>query len=189
MGIFDEFNDPLQFEARGGLFGRLASLQPEQSFGFPLGQIQGPNWPDAAATPENSTGPQVTAAPALQPAQSYPQSPSVLQPPDSGQTQNIRIGNYWLPQFGRAEPQQPVASPDFGDRLSAGFQSWAHTPLGNPFAALANGITGLSTGQRVVQPTTQQAASSQSDPVWTPAGTIPSAPRNPILRRRYGNGR
>jgi hypothetical protein len=32
--------------------------------------------------------------------------------------------------------------------LSAGFQSWVHTPLGNPFGALANGIAGLNSGQR-----------------------------------------
>jgi hypothetical protein len=188
MSIFDEFNDPLQFEASGGLFGRLLSLQPGQSFGSSVGQVQSANRPDAAVTPGNPAGPQ-TAAPVAQPEQSHPQLPSAWQPPDYGQTQNIRIGNYGMPQFGRAEPQQPMAPPDLGDRLSAGFQSWAHTPVGNPFAALANGITGVSTGQRVVQPTTQQGASSQSDPVVTPAGTIPSSPRIPISRRRYGNGR
>jgi hypothetical protein len=36
----------------------------------------------------------------------------------------------------------------FGDRLSAGFQSWAQTPVGNPIAALANGIAGFGSGQR-----------------------------------------
>ena len=46
-------------------------------------------------------------------------------------------------------PSATVPSPlSLGDRLSAGFQSWAHTPVGSPFEAIANGIQGLSTGQR-----------------------------------------
>ncbi|WP_315831126.1 hypothetical protein [Bradyrhizobium prioriisuperbiae] len=48
-------------------------------------------------------------------------------------------------QASQASPQNP----DFGDRLSAGFQSWAHTPVGSPFAGLANGIQGFESGQRV----------------------------------------
>ena len=53
-----------------------------------------------------------------------------------------------MPQFGGAGTSQPdQPTPDLGDRLSAGFQSWAHTPLGNPFAGIANGIAGFNSGQ------------------------------------------
>jgi hypothetical protein len=61
----------------------------------------------------------------------------------------MAIGNDQMPQFGSADgsqaPQQP---PDLGDRLSAGFQSGAHTPIGNSFAALGNGVACLGSGQR-----------------------------------------
>jgi hypothetical protein len=84
-----------------------------------------------------------------QPGAGFDQAPSVQQTPDYGQTQNVAVGGYQMPQFGRADIsprlQQP---PDFGDRLSAGFQNWAHTPVGNPFAALANGVAGFGSGQR-----------------------------------------
>ncbi len=39
--------------------------------------------------------------------------------------------------------QQPSASP-----LATSFQSWANTPVGNPMAALSNGISSLSSGRR-----------------------------------------
>src|SRR5260221_12262974 len=164
MGLFDDYFDPQQFEAGGGLLGRLLSLQqqqqgqyqPGQGFGPPYGQ---PYEGDSAkavqdAIPQNRP---------IQPAgQGAPPTPFASQPPDYGQTQNIPIGNYLMPQFGRAEPPQPVqGAPDFGDRLSAGFQSWAHTPVGNPFAALANGITGFNSGQRTGQPTMPQDPTAQ----------------------------
>jgi hypothetical protein len=83
------------------------------------------------------------------PGAGFDQTPSVPQTPDYGQTQNITIGGYQMPQFGRADIAPPLRQPpDFGDRLSAGFQNWAHTPVGNPFAALANGIAGFGSGQR-----------------------------------------
>jgi hypothetical protein len=65
--------------------------------------------------------------------------------------------------------QQP---PDLGDRLSAGFQSWAHTPIGNRFAALGNGVVGLGSGQRtdpagiaqqILQPRIESAGNAHED--------------------------
>ena len=86
-------------------------------------------------------------------------TPAGPQTPDYGQTQNIAIGDYRMPQFGRADVSQAISQPpDLGDRLSAGFQSWAHTPVGNPIAALANGIAGLGSGQR-----TDPSANPQQD--------------------------
>jgi hypothetical protein len=85
------------------------------------------------------------------------------------------IGNYQMPQFGRPDVPQPVQpTPDFGDRLSAGFQSWAHTPVGNPFAALANGITGFNTGQRTDQKPQSRGANSQND-AQQPVVRLPDA--------------
>ena len=169
MGLFDDYFDPQQFEAGGGLLGRLLSLQqmqgqyqPGQGFGPPYGQ---PSEGDSAKVLQDAIPQNRSIQPA---AQGVP--PPASQPPDYGQTQNIPIGNYLMPQFGRAEPPPPVhGAPDFGDRLSAGFQSWARTPVGNPFAALANGITGFNSGQRTGQPTIPQEPLSQ-DQARLPAG-------------------
>jgi len=68
-----------------------------------------------------------------------------------------------------AAPPQPGA-PGIGDRLSAGFQSWARTPLGNPWLGMANGIQGLSSGQRVDPEGQRQALFAQA----TQPGSAPS---------------
>ena len=87
------------------------------------------------------------------------QALAVAQTPNDGPTSYMPIGNYQMPQFGRPDVPQPVQpTPDLGDRLKtrrfSGLE--AHTPVGNPFAALANGITGFNTGQRTDQkPVTQ----------------------------------
>jgi hypothetical protein len=119
MGLFDSYFDPQQFEDGGGLLGRMLSLQqqqgqyqPGEGFGVPYGQA-----PERANTAEGAASP-----------------PAAWQTPDYGQTQNIRIGSYQMAQFGRPEPPQAAPQPpDLSDRLGAGFQSWAHTPVGNPF--------------------------------------------------------
>jgi hypothetical protein len=48
----------------------------------------------------------------------------------------------------QATSQPQAQTPDLGDRFNSGFQGWAHTPAGNPFAALANGVSGFSSVQR-----------------------------------------
>jgi hypothetical protein len=148
MGLFDDYFDPQTFSGdSGGLLGRLQLQQ---------GQYQpGPGFDLTPSVPQSS----LTA------------TPSVPQTPDSGQTQNIAIGGYQMPQFGRADVPQPVQQPvqqpsDLGDRLSAGFQSWAHTPVGNPMAAIANGITGFGSGQRTDQ--AQAGVVSSQTPSSTP---------------------
>lgn len=85
--------------------------------------------------------------------------------PTAGQD-TIAVGNYQMPKIGfnipGAEPSVPAASPSppasnaaasslstepsFGDRLLAGFQSFANSKALLP--ALANGAVGFSTGQR-----------------------------------------
>jgi hypothetical protein len=193
MGLFDGYFDPDQFQDSGGLLGRLLSLQQQ-------GQYQ----PSDSFDPQASTdaGPP-SSVPMSRPA--LPADGSVTNPqtPDDGLTQNISTGDNQMPQppglsdrlsagfqswaqtpvgnpfaalangiagFGSGQrtdaagltPAQNQAlgpSPDLGDRLSAGFQSWAHTPVGNPFAALANGVAGLNSGQR-----TDAAGMAQQNP-------------------------
>jgi hypothetical protein len=147
MGLFDGYFDAEQFQDSGGLLGRLLSLQQQQ------GQYQSAAGFDSqvAANGQASSEPQISALlPTLRPT--LPTNGPAASPPtpDYGQTQNIPIGNdYQMPQFGRADVSLPAQQPpDLGDRLSAGFQNWAHTPVGNPFAAFANGIAGMSSGQR-----------------------------------------
>jgi hypothetical protein len=91
----------------------------------------------------------------------------------------------------------PVQTPDLGNRLGAAFQSWAQTPVGNPFAALANGVTGFNTGQTsvpngasLVQPPTSSNSDRASAPIQgalNPAvsNAAPTAPvrRLAVIRR------
>ena len=168
MALFDSYFDPQQFGSDGGgLLSRLMAVAQQQ------GQYQ----PGAGFGPQSTAGdgpassvPQ-TPVPLPMPRPVIPNSgPASLNPqtPDYGQTQNIPIGDYRMPQFGRADILRGAQPPpDFGDRLGAGFQSWAHTPVGNPIAALANGIAGLSTGQRTdapgVTPSQGQAPAGSPD--------------------------
>ena len=131
MALFDSYFDPQQFQDSGGLLGRLLSLQ----------QAQGQYQPGEGFDPQSSA-----------------QAPSMPQTPASPSLQSP------APQFGGAVVSQAAPqAPDFGDRLNAGFQNWAHTPVGDPFGAIANGIAGFGAGQRT------DAAGSASSQTPTPA--------------------
>ncbi len=71
------------------------------------------------------------------------------------QTQQERDAGVLPPMFGTQGPQggQQSQEPGFGDKLAAGFKSWAMTPQGNPFAAIANASEGFSTGKVSDTPT------------------------------------
>jgi hypothetical protein len=143
MGFFDRYFEPQEFEVGRGLLGRLQSLQGDQSAYQAGGQFGG--WPDARLAGNPSSGPATSQRPIEQlsaaPAETGPQYPD-------GVSSLMRIGNYFMPQFGASQAVQSAQpQPDVGDRLSAGFRSWAYTPVGNPFAALANAITGFTSGQ------------------------------------------
>lgn len=127
MGLFDSYFDPNGYTGVAGLFSRLAG----SNFQLPVSRGFDPTRQDVA---------------------------------DYGQTSNIPIGNYMMPAFGTPDPAQlpmnaqatqgqlaPVApqavpAPQQGGFMT-GFQNWATTPVGNPMAALANGIRGFTTGQ------------------------------------------
>lgn len=148
MSLFDGYFDPDQFEPDGGLLGRLLSLQRQQ------GQYQpAPGFDGSGDQPANSGS---ATAPVN----------AVAQAVSSGPTGFMKIGNYQMPQFGNADTSQTVPpTPGLGDRLSAGFQSWAHTPVGNPFAGLANGLAGFAAGQTVAAtgPAPSHAAAQSPD--------------------------
>jgi len=170
MGLFDGYFDPQQFGEGGGLLGRLLALQP----------MQGLYQPDAGFDPQVSAGNgQAGAAlmplPLPMPRPTLPANGPAVDPrtPDYGQSQKIPVDDYQMPQFGRADVLQAAQQPpDLGDRPSAGFQSWAHTPVGSPIAALANGIAGVSPGQRtdpanlaqqIMQPRIDSADNTRQD--------------------------
>lgn len=176
---FDSGQSP--FEAGGGLIGRLTSLLQTQGQYLPT-DVFPPYAPPSggAGNAPSPAGPTARGAAAPN---------SVQQPPDYGQTQNIRVGDYWMPQFGRPQPAAQAAPADFGDRLSAGFQSWAHTPVGNPFAALANGIAGYNAGQFVADPSMSRSSAQQSAtggsgaPVAYPQAGSTFLPRSAVRRK------
>ena len=96
MSIFDDYGDPLQFEAGGGLFGRLISLQqtqgrcqPEQGFEAPDGQVHAASRADGAAGLVSPIGPQIAAARVMQPMQ----TPAVGIPSLRIPISNRRYGN------------------------------------------------------------------------------------------------
>jgi hypothetical protein len=132
MSLFDDYFDPEQFQLGGGLFGRLLSLRPDLD----------PSQAGAGdASPQDPSDAQATAV-SQAPLQPVASQASL----NAGSAQNIAMPDNSQP----AMPASTVASqaappsPDFGARLSAGLQSWAQTPVGSPFAALANGITGFN---------------------------------------------
>ncbi len=96
--------------------------------------------------------------------------PQMAGTPNYGQTSNVNIGGYQMPQFGRAPtqdlaalpqnamptqgqlppqqaPVQDSGGPGFGDRLMAGLGGF--TNAGGPLQAIGNLVTGLATGQRM----------------------------------------
>jgi hypothetical protein len=154
MGLFDDYFAPQQFEG-GGLLGRMLSLQQQQGQYQPSQGFEATSGQPASVEPP----PQFPSAASIMPIASVQQGP--------GPRAYIPIGNYLMPQFGGAGMPQPP-TPDLGDRLSAGFQSWAHTPLGNPFAGIANGISGFSSGQTVGQPSQQNSPPRTDTPQQRP---------------------
>jgi hypothetical protein len=146
MGLFDGYLDPGQFQASGGLLGRLLSLPQMQG----LYQPSMDSDPQVSADKGQAAGAQMSVPLSMPRPILQANGPAVNpQTPVYWPTQAAPMGDYQMPQFGRVDVSQAVQQPpDPGDRLSAGLQSWAHTPVGNPVAGLANGITGQSYGRR-----------------------------------------
>ncbi|WP_298255826.1 hypothetical protein [Bradyrhizobium sp.] len=146
MGLFDDYFDPDQFQDSGGLYGRLLSVRPDLAFQSSSG-ADAPNSFDGSALP----APQTSFSPAAaQPALDATQASSAGAASAPDPTQNsLSSANLQSSPSADANVSQAPSTFDFGAHLNAAFQKWAQTPVGNPFAALANGITGFNT----VQPT------------------------------------
>lgn len=112
----------------GGLLDLIRQSQPNfQMGGLPSDQAQ------YQPTDAMAQAPQFAPQAPQQPMQATPQQPMAapqIQP---------------APQVAQPAPQSP--SPGIGDRLSAGFQSFANS--GGPLQAIANGIGGAITGHRM----------------------------------------
>jgi len=179
MGLFDDI-DPDQFQHSGGILGRLLSL-PQAN----VSQSGGGS--DPQSDPYSDNSPQALASSGAGGAQAMPSASDLgtrlgagLQSwaqtpagnPFAALVNGINGFNNTQPAAGvagaaAASASAPQASaqaqpPNFGDRLGTGFQSWAQTPVGSPFAGLANGITGFNTGQVVVAPATAKLAQAQA---------------------------
>jgi hypothetical protein len=146
MGLFDGYFDPDQFQDSGGLFGRLLSLHPELDFSQ-TGAGGDPQIPFAGS----AFAPQASSPPgALQRSLNSASAPFAAAAPSFDPTRNVAApGDSLAPPPADANVLPPAPAFDFGAHLNAGFQKWAQTPVGNPFAALANGIAGFN----AVQPT------------------------------------
>ena len=101
-----------------------------------------------------------------QPSQGFAPNPMDANAQMQPQAQPIPVGDYQMPRMGTADqftpqmnanaqmqPQQAPTQPGVAGQqpaflqqpqsgpLATSFQSWANTPVGNPMAALANGIS------------------------------------------------
>lgn len=251
MGLFDDgYFDPDQFQDSGGLPGRLFSAHPEWAFSqsdgggnsqdplggsaatvsqAPLASVVSPILAGAAgpfaapasdtsanaasgkseAAPSNATNDSASPLPSDIGArlgagfQKWAQTPvgSPFAALANGITafNTVQQGNGAGAVSNGSVAPGSTPAPDLGGRLGAAFQSWALTPVGSPFAALANGITGFNTGQTSVAPAAStpsqaQAQSSEHNAANAPIQNPPLAPiaivppkRPPIPRRRLGN--
>ena len=186
MGFFDSYFNPEEFEVGRGLLGRLESLQggqagylPGEGFGA-LPQTGGV----ANQTVEATAGPRLL--PSVNQPMTYPVGnvPIPTPRPSEIPSGNIAIGDYLMPQFGGAPvAQSSPAQPDLGERLGAGFRSWSYTPVGNPFAALANAITGFNTGQFAAAPALASADARSRPAVQSQADDAFAPPASPLVSR------
>lgn len=178
MGFFDDYFNPQQFEVGGGgLPDWLRSIQQQQAGSQSGGTFGG--WPDPGQPAMRGLDLPVqpnAPAPAIQPV---PSNTNVPPSPADIPSQYLPIGGYLMPQYGAPQVSQSAGTPpDLGDRLGAGFKSWAYTPVGNPFAALANAITGFTSGQFVAgpAPNAQLRPSRQPPPQDTTISTVSPGP-------------
>lgn len=106
--------------------------------------------------------------------------PPAAQPTQGGPDRYVPVGDYQMPQFGnpipQPAPQMQQASPDFGNRLSAGLEGFAAGP--GLISKLAGLTQGLSTGQSPTNQTAQALIQRGLDPV-----VAQQVARNPDLMR------
>lgn len=170
MGLFDDPFDLGQFQDSGGLLGRLVSALPQLNLS-PSGAgidrqnpASGDSQPAVSADTGNS---QVAASEPDIGARLGAGLQSWAQTPAGSPFAALANGISGFNNAANASligPPAPASTqtPDLGGSLGAAFQSWAQTPVGNPLAALANGINGFNTGQTSIP-------SARLTPARTPA--------------------
>lgn len=139
MGLLDAL---LSNDTGGGLLDFLRPKQPTPDYGqaanIPVGNYMMPQFGSPSQNQSIAT-PQVNPQPGAMDGAQWPYGP--MGAPSQAQAQAPPP----QPAIGGA-PAQPSPGPGLGDRLMASFQGFAHG--GALLPALANGISGLATGQR-----------------------------------------
>jgi hypothetical protein len=162
MGLLDDFFGSDQFQDGGGLLGGWLSPQPQGDPSQSGGSASAVSSPDADISLSAPASPDIGARLSAG-LQSWTQTPvgSPFAALANGITgfNNAANGSF----IGPPAPT-PTQSPDLGDRLGAAFQSWAQTPVGSPFAGIANAVAGFNTGQA----SAANAASSRPPQAQTP---------------------
>lgn len=133
-----------------------AQPSPLDNARWPAGPVGAPSQqPSGSMMIGDYRMPQFGGSDPMQANAQAPQFGGVSAPGDrllQRQTPQERDAGMLPPQFqGSRAPQSQ--EPGFGDKLAAGFKSWALTPQGNPFAAIANASEGFSTGRVSDTPT------------------------------------
>ncbi len=115
-----------------------------------------------------------------------------------GQTQNVAVGDYQMPQFGQAPQPDPAAipqnaqavqympqqqqqapqqeTPGFGDRIGAGLSGFVNA--GGPLQAIGNLVSGVATGTTPENQTVKALVARGLDPA-----TAQTVARDPSLLR------
>jgi hypothetical protein len=159
MSLFDDYFDPGQFRDSGGLVGRMMSAHPE--WGLPQAGADGNSQNSFGLRPAMDSQTPVQSAPS--PVASAGTGVVAASGPVGDPTQYAGAANVSTSSASHLNDPSLSFSPDFGARLNAGFQRWAQTPTGSPFAALANGIAGFNGTQPASDATTMSNAAPPHD--------------------------
>jgi hypothetical protein len=167
----------------------------------------------AAGQPQQPTpSQQSSAAPMPLPRPRPSPAPRYVEPPDYGQTQNVKVGTYRMPMFGRAEsaassndgstgsPQSWSATsrPGFGDRAMAGLSGLVTNAHTGPIGTLLGGLSGFVTGQRSDPAYLQQQQKNLTEQALLAKGVAPQdvqaalvqpALLQALINQHFGPGR
>jgi hypothetical protein len=114
-------------------------------------------------------------------------APYHIEAPDYGQTQNVTVGSYRMPMFGRADssassndsptgtPQSWSSSsgPSLGDRAMAGLSGLVTNAHTGPVGTLLGGLSGFVTGQRSDHVYLQQQQKNLTEQALLAKGVAP----------------
>lgn len=113
--------------------------------------------------------------------------PHYVEPPDYGQTQNVTVGTYGMPMFGRADSAassndgstgnsrswSATSGPGLGDRAMAGLSGLVTNAHTGPIGTLLGGLSGFVTGQRTDPAYLQQQQKNLTEQALLAKGVAP----------------